>query len=276
MSIDVALAEFKPDDYTPRLVNTLFGVIPGAPTLTPIASAMALLATRTGGPTPQQITAVMAASADQDLADVLWMGRLIDSGDKGYAFFTGLQSVWNLFRGNQGALDTDVQQRNDAALKALGLAYIAYNAFPGSVSERAQRFAASESGRALLTYYAAVEVALPFTDNAVAAGGSFFSTLLAKDGAAQASRLASMAQGRSLEGALAMLDQLKGTVDDVVSHAVKYAKPATQALAAYVPAGIGTAVDSTAGIVANAADIMPVYTYLTARLAAESAVARAL
>lgn len=275
MSIDVALAEFKPDDYTPRLVNTLLGVIPGAPTLTPTPSVLGLLTARVGTPTPTQIQQVMAAQAEQDLADILWMGRLIDSGDKGYALFTGLQSVWGLFRGTAGAADTDVQQRNDAALKAIGLAYIAYNAFPGSVAERAQRFIASENGKALLTYYASVEIALPFADNAVAAGGKFFSGLLAKDGAGQLSRLASMAPGRSLEGAQAMLAQLTGHIDGVVSHAVKYTKPVTQSLAAYVPA-VGSAVDVGAGVVANAADVMPVYTYLTARLAAESAVARAL
>jgi hypothetical protein len=274
--VDAALAEFKPDDYTPRLVSGIFSVVPYSPTVTPYRVVEDAVKALKPDANAADFAKARMASTDRDLQDVLWMARLLDTGDKGYALFTGLSSVWGMVRGKGAdALETDTQQRNDAALKALGMAYMAYNAFPGSMAERADAFGKSAAGQALLTYYAAVEIALPFADNAAVAGGNFFQQLVAKDAAPQLARLSQMSAGHSLEGAMGMLNAISGGVQRVVTHAVKYTGPITQTAQKYVPGAMGAA-DKMAGVVANAADVLPVYTYLGARLAAEGAAFRAL
>lgn len=272
--VDQTLAEFKPEDYTVRLVNSVFKVVPYAPALPTYRTMDDVVVALGGAPNPPLAAKARAQAMQQDIQDVLWMSRLLDTGDKGYAVFTGLKSAFNLVRGQQNALETDDQQRNDAVLKAIGLAYLAYNAFPGSLAERAEAFRTAPAGQALVMYYAAIEVALPFADNAATAGGNLIGGWLQKDGAAQAQRLASMGGGKSMEEAYGMLQSMTQGIQRVVDHASQYAKPIAESAKQYAPGALGTA-DKVAGVVATAADMMPVYTWLGGRLAAEGAVYRA-
>lgn len=275
LPIDAALAEFKPDDYTPRLVGAVFKVVPYAPALAHYRTLEDALKAVKPDATPIDLAMARGQSAQKDIQDVVWMAGVMDSIDKGYAAFTGVASVFGLVTGKKNALETDTQQRNDAVIKAIGLAYLAWNAFPGGVTEKAEHLRATPSGQALMTYYAAMEIALPFADNAVVAGTGFVDQLVDKGATAQAQRLASLAQGRSLDGAMQLLGQLTGGIQRVVDHAAKYTKPIAEAVRPYVPGALGGA-DAVAGIAANAADVMPVYRYLGARLAAEAACVRAI
>lgn len=276
-TIDEALGEFTADALTCRMLRAIYAAVPYSPDFPHVASvddAVRLLR-------PEASAADLARARDiaanaEDLQDLLWMARLLDAGDKGYAIATGVFSAIQLFRGKGSeALETDRQQRNDAVLKGLGLAYMVYKAYPGSLSEKANAFRESPTGKALAVYYGAVEVALPFADNAAVAGSSALDSLFAKDASAQASRLATMAQGHSVEGAQSMLSTLTGQLQRVVDHTKGYVKPIADAAAPYVP-GVANASDKVAGVVANAADVMPVYRLLGARLAAEAAARRAL
>jgi hypothetical protein len=277
--LDAVLAEFKPDDYTARMLDAVFKVVPYSPPM-PFYRVVDD-AVRAMTPAGQPFNPVLGAKArqyanDQDLQDVLWMSRLLDTGDKGYALFTGLSSVVGLVRGQgSDALETDTQQRNDAVMKALGIGYMAYNAFPGSIAERAEAFRTTPAGQAMTLYFAAIEVALPFADNAAVSGGNFIQGLLAKDGPAASSKLASLAGGKSLEGAMGMVSSMAGGIQRVVDHASKYTKPIAETASKHMPGALNAA-DKAAGMVANMADIMPVYTYLGARLAVEGAVYRAM
>lgn len=276
MPVDQALQQFHADDYTVRLVNAIFKVVPYSPVLPVYASIEDAARAINPGPNPMiWAKSREIAQRNQDIQDVLWMSRLIDTADKGIAMFSGLKSVFNVVRGNDNALETDTAQRNDAILKAVGMAYMAYNAFPGSMLDRAEAFRTTPSGQALTLYYAAIEVALPFADNLATAGGGFIEQMINKDGAAQAERLASMAGGKSIDGAMGMLQSMTGGIQRVVDHASKYAKPIAESAKQYAPGALGTA-DKVAGVVAGAADMFPVYTYLGGRLAAEGAVIRAM
>jgi hypothetical protein len=84
-----------------------------------------------------------------------------------------------------------------------------------------------------------------------------------------------MAGSHNIEGAQEMLATITGPLQRVVAHTSKYTKPVADAAAAYVP-GLMSGADKVAGLVAGAADVMPVYRLLGARLAAESAARRAL
>jgi hypothetical protein len=271
--LNQALMEFKPDDYSVRLVGSVLGVLPGAPSFNHwpnLAGAVNDLGVPTG-----QARGAMGFAGAEPIADVLWMSRLLDKGDKGYAIFTGARSAVRFFFGDRAkALDTDAQQRNDAVLKSLGLAYMAWKAFDGTVPERAAAFRASQSGQAMIYYYAAIEVGLPFADNALLKGGAILEDLFGDLGSSQVERLAGMAGGRDLGGVQEMLTSLSGALRAAVDSAAPYIEPVANAAKTYLPGALDTT-DKLAGAVAGAADILPVYRLLGGRLAAEAAILKA-
>ncbi len=271
-SVLTRLAEFAPTDNTPRLVSAVFSVVPGVPPMLHYP-AMPTVCAALGG-SAENMAAVSSHLEDDAVGDILWMSGLVDTGDRGYAVVTGVSSAIKLFFGGgpkAQALDTDTQQRNDAVLKAIALAYLAWKATPASIA----KFPQFPAGRALLTWYAAIEIALPFADNAAVAGGSFFSNLLDKHGADQMKRFSGLLGGKAGEGVPGALAALTGpinaTLQSVQPHAQKIAATAKQ----YLPSAMSAA-DVSAGVLATAADVMPVYRYLGARLAAEAVVARVL
>lgn len=448
-SVDQRLAEFDAGDVTYRLIDGVFGVIPGAQPLSEDRTLQAV-GERLGA-TPQQIAAARRIAATEDgIRDILWMSRLIDTGDKGYAIFTGVSSAVKLFWGSddddddgdgdakarakadakaaaraqaaaatqqrqhQGrrrgrrprgkakakayakrqwrhqmrrykellhaqqtgrlhpterqelrhlqqmirqemerreasgqptprrrrmrrgpggggrrrfpggprrrrrqnrpgapawasmpeddfgadfeekfedyeetheeddswaeglaALETDPQQRNDAILKALAIAYMAHRAFPGSLTERAQRFVNSPAGESLLVYYAAVEVGLPFADNALLSGGKMVDSLIGDQVDTQLARLGQMASGRSLGETAGMLQQLTGWMQSAVGVVSPYIDSIANGAQQYLPISANVT-DKLTGLAANAADVMPCYRLLGARLAAEAAILRAM
>lgn len=273
-SILSRLAEFSPTDTTPRLVSAIFSVIPGAPALPPYPALPSVVAALGGG--PEAMGGASRHLNDPDLADVLWMSGLVDSGDRGYAVVTGVSSALKMFFGSgikSEALETDDQQRNDAVLKAFALAYIAWKAFPGTLPERAAAFAAAPAGRALLTWYAAIEIGLPFADNALSSGGNAFSTLMDRYGSAQLQRFSGLLGSKGGEGVPGALAALTGPIQSAVTavepHMARVADTAKQ----HLPGAMNTG-DKVAGVLANVADVLPVYRFLGARLAAEAAVLR--
>jgi hypothetical protein len=179
------------------------------------------------------------------------------------------------YQGADDPFETDTQQRNDAILKALAVSYIVYNAFPGSVVEKATAFRKTPSGQALGLYYATIEVALPFSDNAAMGTGNMVDKLIAGGVAAQFDRLSALSGGRDLDGAKDMLTTLTSPLNKIVDHTRQYTDPVVAKVSPYIP-GAMNAADKAAGAIANAADVMPVYRLLGARMAAEAAAYRAL
>ena len=272
-SLLARLTEFTPADKTPRLVDAVFKVVPGAPTLTPYLGLPQVVAAMGGG--PADVAGAMSKIDDPELADVLWMSAAVDTADKGYAIFTGVGSALKLFfsADKSAALETDTQQRNDAVLKAIALAWMAHKAFDGSIPERAKAFASTPSGKALLTWYAAIEVALPFADNVVTRGGGLVDDLLTRDSASQMSRLSSMSGGRDLRGAPEALQALTGPIKEALDAVRPHMEKVAAAARSHLPGALATG-DKVAGALAGVADVMPVYRYLGGRLAAEAAVVR--
>lgn len=276
VSIDSVLGEFSPTDYSVRLLEVILKAIPNAPSYSHYRSVEDAVRHFDPNASAEVYAEARALANEQDLKDVLWMGGLLDTGDKGYAMYTGLRSAVNWFFGDKSkGLENDDEQRNDAIMKAFGVAYVAWNAFPGTLAQKANAFRTCAAGQAMLAYYGAAEVALPFADNALVGGGSFISTLMNKAGAAQAARLTSMAGGKSMDEAKGMLNSIIGPMEQAAALASKHVAPIANAAKQYVPSAMGGA-DKVAGVVASGADMLPVYRLLTARLAAESAALRAL
>jgi len=87
------------------LVSGVLGVIPGAPPLHPDPNIGAV--GRRLGVNPKQFARAQRIAAEEAaIADILWMSALIDTGDKGYAIYTGVNRAVKMF---WGADDDDKQ-----------------------------------------------------------------------------------------------------------------------------------------------------------------------
>lgn len=273
-SLLTRLQEFSPTDKTPRLVATIFSAIPGAPEMPPYPALPSVVAALGGG--EADVARATAQLDTEELQDLLWMSGIIDTGDRGYAVLTGLSSAMKMFFGSGPkveALETDVQQRNDAVLKGLALAYMAWKLSPGGLGDRARAFTELPAGRALLTYYAAVEVALPFADNALLGGGTWFADTINKYGPEQMKRLSSMLGGKATDGVMGAVGSLTQPIESALANVRPHVSKIATTAKDYLP-GAFNAADKAAGVLAGVADVMPVYRYLGARLAAEGAVYR--
>lgn len=278
--VEQVLADFGDSAVTVKLLRALYGAMPISPPFQPIANIDDAVRALYPSATASDIARARdIADKTDEINDILWMSNVMDAGDKGYAVMTGLMAAWKLFKG-QGAeaFETDNQQRNDAVLKALGLSYMIYKAYPGSLAEKARAFRESNAGQALAVYYGSVEVALPFADNAVGMGTGGLSSLLSSQAVAQSQRLAQMSQGHDIGQAKEMLTEVTSQLQSVTGQAANYIKPVTAAIGPYLPGmgALGTTTDKAAGAIAGAADVLPVYRFLAARLAAESAARRAM
>jgi len=275
--IHEALNEFNQESLTWKMLSAIYATVPHSPSFAFWSSTDDAVRTLDPAANEQQLQlAREIGEGNEQIGNIIWMAKLLDAGDKGYAVITGLATAFKLFQGKGiEALETDDQQRNDAVLKALGLAYMVYHAYPGTLAERATAFRKSPTGQALAIYYGTVEVALPFADNAAFAGGSALANLLDSEGQAQSQRLAQMAGGGDLQGAMQMMSQLTGQLQTISNYTSDYIKPVSDAVGPYLPDAMNAA-DKAAGVIANAADVMPVYRLLGGRLAAESAALRAL
>lgn len=268
-TVETALAGFTESDATVRLLWSLFGAIPGAPSVsfyTSLDEARMLVFPELDDAGLERARALCAQPQAQK---ALAVADAIDTGDVGISVFTGVRSALTFLFGDKAkALDTDAQQGADAALKLVAIAWMAHTLIPGTVPEKVARLRALPSGEALLTYYAAVELALPFADDVVAGTGSLISRLLNRYGAANKGRL----DGAVGEGAEAvaggMLDALIGPVDTMARAVSEHTQTIATAAQKWLPPALATA-GTVAGAVATAADALPIYRLLGARLAAE-------
>ncbi len=272
--VNEALGEFSSEDRTWKLVKQLFEVLPGAPPM-PFYSSLGDVVRNLGQgrATREHFEAAKRAAELEDIQDVIWIGDLVDKGDSAYAVATGVRSAYRLFTGDkETALENDDQQRNDAILKALALAWMGSNAFAGRVDKKAKLLWGVPSGRHLALYYASIEVALPFADNLAAGGANWMDTQLKQHGGAQFARLSKLAGGKGLGEAKQMMSAMTGSLGQMVDSVTPHVDRIAGTLGEHLP----KAADSAAGVAASAADLMPVYRLLSARLAAEAAVMRAL
>ncbi|MCC6648996.1 MAG: hypothetical protein IT374_25945 [Polyangiaceae bacterium] len=272
---DLALAEFSADDYTTRLTHAIFKVVPFAPAMQPYRSTSEAIDALYPQATPEMRARVAQLGDSEETKSALWVASAIDTGDTGIAVFSGIKSALGLFFGDKksDALDTDSAQGVDAVLKLLGVSYLAYKLFPGSIAERAQLFHTAPAGQAMLLYFAAVEVALPFTDNALGKVGGL-SGIIARWGGEAAGKLSALGGAGMVTEAQTMATTLTAPADGVIGKVMPFASSIAASAKQYLPS-VAVGVDTVAGVVATGADALPVYKYLCARLAAEAAVLRA-
>lgn len=266
------LASFQENDYSVRTVRGLLGILPFVPNWHHSASLEAAAARM-----DPELASRVAARAEQlaqtpERQAALKAFELIDKGDKGIALFSGLKGVVQGVRGTGGALEMDPQQAADASLKAVGVAYAAWKLYPGTAQEKANALTTSDAGQALLAFYVAVDIVLPFADNLASGGISMVTGLIDSQAAEQAARLA---PGAEAEQAVGMLRQLSGTLQNYVGKAATFAQPLSAWVQEKLPGMLGTA-DKLTGVMATAVDTLATYQYLGAALVAENCLQQAL
>ena len=275
-SLDEALAAHQPTDVTVRIVNGFFSVLPFAPGWSypgSLADAAGRLEP-TLGPRVAARAEVLAREVGPQRA--LAAFDFLDKGDAGIAIFSGIRGAVKAARGEgaAAALEMDPQQAADAGLKAAGLSYAAYALFEGPLDDRARALLASDAGRAILVWYVASDVVLPFADNFVSGGTDIITELIDKQAAQNVERLAVIA-GPDVQEAAGMLTRLGDTFKTYAGQAAAFAAPISAYAKDSLPGMLGTA-DRVTGVAATAVDALAAYRALGASLVAEVVLAKAL
>jgi hypothetical protein len=274
--VDPALAEFAPDAVTVRVSHAIFGAVPFAPKQPNYGSLGECIQAFYPQLPEDKQTLVFKLAQGENVSSALSVASAIDTGDTGIAVYSGVQSALTMFFGKgTKAIDTDSEQGVDAAMKLLGLAYIIHKLFAGSVSDKASAFYTTPAGQGLAYYYASVDVALPFADNLLSAGGNVIETLIARHGGAAAGKISMLPGGAAIAStAQSMLGSIIAPIEGAVRQVTPYVSSIAGSAMQHLP-GVMSAADKALGAVAAGADVLPFYRYLVARLAAESCVLNA-
>jgi hypothetical protein len=162
----------------------------------------------------------------------------------------------------------------DAGAKLLGLSYMVYSLFEGDMKQRAAAFMALPAGQEAAIFYAVSEVGLPFADNLVEGSASIFRRLAAEAGKAAPRFGALGGDAGTLAGASSLLGSLTGSLGGMLDGAKAHLGTVTSGVSRFLPAAANAA-DSLTGAAATGLDVLPVWRFLAARLAAEACVAQA-
>jgi hypothetical protein len=276
-SLSEVLGRFGEQDYTVRLCRTLFQALPGAPPFAhynDVAGAVRRLEPAAGG---DALARAAQLGSEEAVENAVWIADSLDKADAGLAIASGISNLMSFFGGGRKrrTFEADTQQAVDASLKLLGLAYMAHRLLPGDVKEKLGRLSALPAGREALLYAAAIEVALPFTDNVLEGTGNVISRLIASAPRGGADRFAHYAGASALGEANTMLQAMIQPLEQALGAVKGHIGPLTDQLRSYVPAALGAA-DSVTGAVATGIDALPAWQFLGSRLAAEACAARAL
>jgi hypothetical protein len=271
--LNAELQGFRPTSVTARALDAILKAVPDVPALTPYTSVRDA-AERSFGGLPDAIVLRAEQLADHaHIDEALFAAKSIDTGDTGLTIITGLRSAVSMFLGTVQS-GVDAQQRTDAALKALGIAYFVARLVPGDDERRLRLVLALPAGRELIAYYAAIEVALPLGAAATAAEGTYLQDLVEQQGKSIGSKLLNVIGKQGITDARELLDELTVVMDaqslDMVPHTAALADTLRSVLPPIIDTG-----RALQDLVAAGADALPVYRMLCARLAAEACLARA-
>ena len=273
-NLERTLADYDKTKLTVKLVQAILGSIPFAPPNKAYADLAGALELHHADAPDGVLERAIELAADKKVADAMKVANVLDTSSTGLSIFTGLQSAMALFGGGGEPVKAAVQQKADAALKAIGLGFAVHRLFPEGLLNRIEVVQSLPAGRTLLVYYGAVEVALPFVVEVNADESHHFVTqLVQKHSAGSLAKLAPAIGQEGLKGAQGALGEMLGLLDKVVEHTIKHVDAIAGHATQILPKRFGKG--SAAELVATGADALPVYQWLVARLVAESLLYRA-
>jgi len=164
----------------------------------------------------------------------------------------------------------DERQAADATLKALALAHVARLMFPGDIEQRYRALGQSNAGRALLSLFGAVEVALPFLGDAIHKDG-LLAMVIDEHIEEQAKRMGRMASKEDIDAARQELPYLVTLLDNLADASTSHVEAVAKGLLKRFTKAKD--VTETIGDVAAAGfDVLPLYRCMSSHLVAEAAV----
>jgi hypothetical protein len=274
IALDEALIAFGPNDVTVRICQAIFNVLPGAtPPGTWRSIEAAASALHPDAPVGLADRAKQLAVEPAAL-NALLVANALDQGDKGITVYTGISTAVSFFFGKK-VLTPDAQQRSDAAVKALGLGVLLNRVLPGPPEDAVWTLRHLPTGAALLRYYGAVEIAMPFVEETIAADGRFVDQLLKEEAGSVGARLVPVAGKDGVESGAAALPALTPVLEEMARDGLANVGTLAETVKGYLPAALGAARESLPDIVAGGADSFPIYQFLVSRLVAEALLARA-
>ncbi|MBW7859153.1 MAG: hypothetical protein H3C43_12870 [Leptonema sp. (in: Bacteria)] len=271
--VNDVLVDYTDTDLSVKVCRAILNNLPFAPNFDSYTDVAGAVLRVNPSATQDQISkAEKIAERDDGILKVVKTGIAIDRIDGGLGIYTGIKNSYDAIKNKdrERTFEADPQQAADASLKALALGYMITVLFDGSPADRVRSFLSLRAGQEALIYYAAVEVALPFTDNLVDASSGWMSSLLVKTSGEAEKRFGQFAQGESLEMTKGILTTLTQTLDTILDQTRNNLKPFIDKTTQVLPS-IMNITDSVTGGVATALDLLPIWKLLSARIAAEAA-----
>ena len=275
--LDDMLGEFKEDDYTVKVCSTIFSAVPGGPEFQFYNSLEGACDRLNAG---GDYDAAKKISKSEDMEKALWVADAIDKADSVLGVYTGIKNVMALFGKKEEKKSTyegDPQQATDAAIKALGLAYMIHKMFPGGIGEKIGNFKDLKAGQEIAVYYATAEVALPFADNLAEGGADLVTKITERYKGDMVSKFGGFAGKDAVEQASGVLGQFTSSLDGYVEQAKGHTGPIIDKIKSFLPSAAQALniADSVTGAAATGVDMMPVWRFLGARAVAEASIVRA-
>lgn len=271
------LEPYEADDLTVRICSTIFQVIPGGPAFESYNTVEAGVRRFDALAGPALIARTTALLEGDDAIAALRVSAALDTADAGLGVFTGVRNVLGAFFGRgvgSRTFESDSQQGTDAALKAVGLAYMIHRLFPGSVDDKLTAFWQLKAGQEIATYFVTAEVALPFADNLASGSGSLIGRLTSGHDRGIRERFDQFVGHDAFGHASSILNRLKLPLGEYLQRAGGHTGTVAERVKGMLP-GAMNAFDSVSGAAATGIDLPPVWRFLGSRLIVEASAARA-
>jgi hypothetical protein len=276
--LDALLRAYGPADPTVVFCERLFRIAPIAEPPAPWTGLADLVASVPHAERGAVLERARDIARGDDAQAALRVLQGLDPGIEVVAILTSLKSAVKLYLAHRdlGRVEAELEDRQaeDAVIKTLGIALAAARLLGEPRAGAARRLADIPSGRALLAFHAAIDVAVPFLDDVREAGGKGLHRLVERQGASQARLMAAQLSWASVWEAAEVVPELLDVSAELASAAAAHAGPVVDLVTRDV-AVLELAADAVSTAVAAGADALPVYRYLGARLVAECVVLRA-
>lgn len=275
--IDDTLVQYKEDDLSVKVCRLICNTFPFSPDFEYYFNVEGAVKRLDASASAQTIEKAKELAKGDDMIRAVKVASAVDIADGGLGVFTGLKNAYDHIKKKEGirTFEADPQQAADAGIKAMTIAYLIGDLFPGSIPEKVQRFFETRAGQEMAVYFAGVEVALPFTDNLLEGAGNWINELLNQQGDAAEKKFSEFVGQGSISEVRQILSTVGQTMDNTLVQVKGYLDPFMDRIQGSLP-GIMNAADSVTGGAATALDMLPIWKLLGSRVAAEACALRAI
>ena len=275
--IDDTLVQYKEDDLSVKVCRLICNTFPFSPDFEYYFNVEGAVKRLDASASAQTIARAKELAKGDDMIRAVKVASAVDIADGGLGVFTGIKNAYDHIKKKEGirTFEADPQQAADAGIKAMTIAYLIGDLFPGSIPEKVQRFFETRAGQELAVYFAGAEIALPFTDNLLEGAGNWINQLLNQQGDAAEKKFAEFAGQGSISEVRQILQTFGETMDRTLVQVKGYLDPFMERVQGSLP-GIMNAADSVTGGAATALDMLPIWKLLGSRVAAEACALRAI